>query len=1329
MFPWSQLCSCSRLARKRRFVREIVRTFFRAGLVRLAALSLLLASLASQPPRAGAQEKVALRQMPVAVSNGKAQMLGPYDPGQKLRLVFGLRPPHLQEEEEFLRQLQDRHSPLFHKYLTAEEWNNGFAPSAPDEQAVVDWAASQGLTITQRYANRLLVDVEAPVAIIQQAFNIAINRYQVGDATYFSNDRDPSVPASLAGTIHSLLGLNNFEVAHAASNMKPMPGPDYSPGPAYMVGTHLQGEGSRKKLDVTMPILGNDGHSSQPDYYFVYDPATIYSSGAYDYVPLQFLGHCCNPLNNPGNSPPEASIAIAIWNDYSDADLQQFASYFQLAYNVQRYFIDGTPQCCGGETTLDVEWTTATANSFGSPANTAEVHVYEGANSHYSTMLDVINRALSDGHARVLNMSWGGAELQGVSSATMDSYHAVFNQMVGQGWSLVAAAGDNGATTGCADYLALSFPASDPNVTAGGGTTLTMAYGYSNETTWTGGPYGCSMNDGGTGGGCSAYFYAPPYQTNQACGAGSRSVPDIALNADTVNSPQYFVFGGLQAGGGTSIVAPEIAGFVAQENAYLLYLQSIVGNTCGASESSPCAPMGNANYYIYDEGINQRAPHYPFYDVTTGCNNNDINQLYGLYYFCATVGYDGVTGWGSANMLQLAWAVNNYLAGDGAGPYISFSGPLTNHWYNTDQTLSWSIYGQTSNGHPSNGVAGYSIYWNFDPGDAYSELAPSNQYYSLNSFYTGPQYPNSTMGFVPISQGGEGCNNAIVRSWDNAGMATVSNYGPVCFDNIPAATNVTLLGEGQYPYYVGPVTVVLTATDNASGVASTLYQVDSGSWQTYTRAFNLVVPGQHTVNYYSTDVAGNVEFTQSVTLTITGNSSFTLTVSTTGTGSGLISSGDGDIYCGSICSHLYYGGSQVTLTATPAQGSVFTGWSGCDSSSGNVCTLTVDDNRTATAIFSLPTPLQFVTVTPCRIADTRLKDGPFGGPPINGGDYRDYVIAQSACGIPSNAAAYSLNITVVPHGYLGFLTAWPSGLTRPNISTLNSFDGRVKADAAIVAAGVNGAVSIYLTDTADVILDIDGYFVPTSNSTLAFYPLPPCRVADTRMSDFPQGLGPPYLSGDMERDFPILESSCIPTGITPTAYSFNLTAVPHGSLGFLTAWAAGQHQPHVSTLNSFGGQVVANAAIVAAGTDGEISAYVSDDTDLIVDMNGYFAPPGQGGLSLYQVAPCRVLDTRKVGSGQPFVGQLTVDVVDSVCGPPGTAQAYVFNATVVPSGYLGYLALWPDGSHRPGVSTLNSWDGAVTSNMAIVPTNNGKIDAYASEATHLILDIASYFAP
>ena len=384
-----------------------------------------------------------------------------------------------------------------------------------------------------------------------------------------------------------------------------------------------------------------------------------------------------------------------------------------------------------------------------------------------------------------------------------------------------------------------------------------------------------------------------------------------------------------------------------------------------------------------------------------------------------------------------------------------------------------------------------------------------------------------------------------------------------------------------------------------------------------------------------------------------------------------------------------------------------------------------------------PDPIQWVSVTPCRLVDTRGPNGSFGGPPLAPGIPRSFPIPNDPnCPIPSTALAYSLNVTVVPSGHLGYLTIWPTGPTQPVVSTMNSTDGRTKANAALVEAGNSGAVSVFATDTTNVVIDVDGYFTAPGPQTMQFYPLAPCRVADTRSDNFPQGLGTPHLSQGVARDFPVLNAaSCnIPPGAK--AYSVNFTAIPYPSLGhplaYLEVWPTDQQPQHpVSTLNNPTATFVANAAIVPAGTDGKITAFASDDTDLAIDINGYFAAPGTGGLSLYPNVPCRVFDTRKIGNGRPFSGTLSppVDVVDGPCGVPGTAQAYVFNATVVPSPNLSYLTLWPDTQGQPVVSTLNAADGWIASNMAIVPNVNGRIDAYAAGITQLILDISSYFAP
>lgn len=323
-------------------------------------------------------------------------------------------------------------------------------------------------------------------------------------------------------------------------------------------------------------------------------------------------------------------------------------------------------------------------------------------------------------------------------------------------------------------------------------------------------------------------------------------------------------------------------------------------------------------------------------------------------------------------------------------------------------------------------------------------------------------------------------------------------------------------------------------------------------------------------------------------------------------------------------------------------------------------------------------PLQFVPVTPCRLVDTRQTQNP-----IQGGTSQNFILPQlGGCNIPTSAAAYALNATVVPRGYLGYLTVWPTGQVQPGVSTMNSLDGRVKANAAIVSGGYQGAISVYASNTTDVILDVNGYFANPGPQTYQFYPLTPCRIVDTRQTDFPQGLGAPYLSGGARRDLPVLASPCMPQNVDITAYSLNFTAIPHPAgqqLGYLTTWPQGDSKPTVSTLNNPTATFVANAAIVPAGTGGGISVYPDQNTDLAVDINGYFAAPGQNALSFYPTAPCRVIDTRHVGNGQAFTGEKTVEVTGSICAPPSQAQAYVFNATVIPSPSLSYLTLWPDG--------------------------------------------------
>ena len=1006
---------------------------------------------------------------PPAVQEGSATLMGHYNPNQKLRLTIGLQPPHVEEERRFLESLQTKGSHDFHKFLSAAEWTERFDPSVADEQAVVDWATARGLTVTHRFPNRLLVDVEGTAGTIERALGVTMNGYQVGDRTVYSNDRDPQIPANLVNIIHSVGGLNNLEVMHPANkNMKEPVFPDYVPGPVVGTQSSLHGNGNRSKksqsLKATSAGITSSYTSGSP-----YDPQDMYSTAGYDASALYNLGHCCNPTGNSGGSPPETSIAIATAGSQLWSDVNAFQNYYGLAYNENQLGIDGqsvpctdtTGATCDGEGTMDMEWSTAMSNSFGSYLDTAHVWMYDGPNANFSTFNDIYNHMLSDGAARNFSTSWGCEEIYCYDTADMDTADSIFASMVGQGWSLTAASGDHGATAGCDATISVSFPASDPWVVGAGGTTMYLAGGpppsFSSFTAWGGGPDGCALgdprvNDGGSTGGYSAYWSEPSYQS----GLSSRGVPDIALNADWYNTPQWMYFsgsGGWNGNGGTSIVAPQTVGFFAQENAYLLAL----GNVCG-SGSSACAPMGAVNPYLYNIGYYGYDTHNPFYDVTSGNNCNDVTSFYGLSCWSAGTGWDPVTGWGSFNFLQLAWAINwNHLPGDNY-PTVNFSGPTTNAWYNTDQEVSWTI-GNIS----YDGTAGFTQSWDSDPGDPHSEATPGLSGFPgtpYNAFYDGPQYPNATSGCLDFTGAfctgsvGQGMHTVNVRAWGNEGEDGGDyTYGPIGYDTIAPVTTASLSGTLiSGTSYKSAVKVTLAATDpgsptTGSGVAHTYYELNSGSWHLYTAPFTVAYTGNYTVHFYSYDKAGNFESAKSTSFVINpvlslspGSLSFGNEVmGTTSAGkavtvtnlsssavsiSSIVASGDFAISSNTCSSSLAGSGHcNVTVAFKPSVAGTITGdvtvvYGGI----GSPDRLGLSGNG-VTPLTASPTSLSFGTVTVGTTSAAKTvtlkNDNPSTVLNISFSANGDYAVAAGGgtpCGATlAGGASCTVNVTFKPH--------------------------------------------------------------------------------------------------------------------------------------------------------------------------------------------------------------------------------------------------------------------------------------------------------------------------
>ena len=544
-----------------------------------------------------------------------------------------------------------------------------------------------------------------------------------------------------------------------------------------------------------------------------------------------------------------------------------------------------------------------------------------------------------------------------------------------------------------------------------------------------------------------------------------------------------------------------------------------------------------------------------------------------------------------------------------------------------------------------------------------------------------------------------------------------------------------------------PPTVSVTLSANVTGLSVTA----DGSSYTAPHLFTWVQGSSHTINVVSPQNSGNTRYLfsswsdgggqshlvtalSSTTITASFSTQYVLTLGTSPSTGGSLSANP------SSTDGYYNAGSTVQLTALPNTGCTFTGFSGDLTGSSNPQNLGMAAPRSVTASFSCQaaTALQFVPITPCRIADTRAGSGftgLFGAPSLSANIKRDVPVLSSSCGVPANAAVYSLNLTAVPLQGFSDLVAWPTGQAQPGTSNLHSTDGSVLADAALVAAGTGGQISVLATGNTDLVIDINGYFAPPGASSMQFFPMTPCRVIDTRN---PNGtFGGPYLAGYAARQFPFVQSPCGISG-SAKAYSLNVTVIPKGTLWYVTAGPAGQPLPTVSTLNDYAGAGVplANAAIVPAGTNGDLTFLGSQDTDLIVDINGYFSPPATGGLNFYSVTPCRAADTRNAVAplGGPVIPAYAVParsfpLPQGSCGLPSSAGAYSLNISTYPTAGLWYLTAWPAGQTAPLVSSLNDYKGLPTANAALVPAGTGgAVNVLVSQSSHVAIDVNGYFA-
>lgn len=380
-----------------------------------------------------------------------------------------------------------------------------------------------------------------------------------------------------------------------------------------------------------------------------------------------------------------------------------------------------------------------------------------------------------------------------------------------------------------------------------------------------------------------------------------------------------------------------------------------------------------------------------------------------------------------------------------------------------------------------------------------------------------------------------------------------------------------------------------------------------------------------------------------------------------------------------------------------------------------------------------PPPGRLQPLTPARIVDTRQPGAPDR---LAAGATLDLPVAGFG-GIPSlGASAVVLNVTVTDAGGAGYLTAWPTGLPRPNASNVNYQPGVAIPNLVTVPVGADGKVSLFTDQAADVIVDAMGWYTDSSFYAGPLMPggrfrgLQPTRILDSR-----NGIAmtaPLFGQGELQ----VTGRGGVPaSGVA--AVAMTVTATGATEQGYVTVWPSGAPRPEASNLNTIPGVDTPNLVIVPVGPDGKLSLFSFRGTDLLADVVGWYtddsAPLGLDGLFLANV-PTRVIDTRPgpdhLGPAGPIPGgsSFAFDPTSAAAGwPVGVPKtAVVANITATQAAAAGYLTAYPDGTATPTASVVNYRAGLDVADSAIVPLNADKARVFTSADTHVVIDAVGF---
>jgi hypothetical protein len=748
------------------------------------------------------------------------------------------------ELNRLLEDQQNPASPLYHQWLTPEEFGQRFGLSQADLDKVIAWLESSGFSNVEVNHSRTEVSMSGSVGLAQSVFGTPIHYYRdyrAPGATHYANASNPSLPRALEGMVAAIRGLNDFHPRpHLVSRR--VPDPRFT---SSITGLHFL---------------------APADFATIYNVQALYNSG--------FTGS-------------GQTIAIPGQVSISVSNVQTFRSLSGLPANNPQIVQVGTPGSDSGDQTesyLDLEWAGAVA-----PKATI---VFVTSGDAFTSVNYIIDNNL----APVLSITYGDCESQ-FGDAQLNAENDDFQQANAQGMTILAASGDSGAAdcdTGdtATQGLAVDFPASSPYVTGAGGLEFNEGTGtywsstdnaqngsalsYIPEKVWNDTTSGNPLSAGG--GGRSSVFAKPVWQQGYGVpNDGVRDVPDVAFNASP-NHDAYLICGNGDCGngfrvsmkdldldtvGGTSAAAPVLAGIIA-----------LLDQRMGTSQ-------GNINPALYRLAASSSDA---FHDVTVGnnivpCNSGTANcPASGQMGYSATPGFDLASGWGSLNAFNF---VNEWNGAISIRSVTEVSASLSQVSVGADGT-AWGI-------DSSGNIFAYNAEtqnWQQVPGSlAEISVGASGDIWGINSFGSIYRYDSSSQGwiYVPgalahISVGADGdvwgLNSAgsiyrfdsASQGWDqipgSLARIAVGYDGAVWGINSGGAIYRYNPGTKSFQWTAGSLSQIAVGADgDAWGINSTnqTFRFDSftQSWQHISGTLQQVSVGS-AFNVWALDSSGSI---------------------------------------------------------------------------------------------------------------------------------------------------------------------------------------------------------------------------------------------------------------------------------------------------------------------------------------------------------------------------------------------------------------------------------------------------------------------------------------